>query len=220
SGGAQEVSQQDVDISSLRFSSRFDDRDNLFAPHSGNLAELSLEYASAPLGSQLEFFRFHLSAATYFGFGKRTTLAVGLRTGGIYPVRQQDAIPLQERFFSGGENSVRAFRENELLPVGQDGAPLVDEDGNSLGGEAFATFTVELRQLLWGNLEGALFVDSGALVPEAADLFDPFEVRTGAGVGLRYLLPIGPVRLDAAWNTDPGPGEDTFVLHFSVGMAI
>ncbi len=216
----RDISREDVDISSLRLTSRYDDRDNLFAPHSGNLAELSLEYATAPLGSELEFFRFHLSASTYAPLGKKTTFAAGLRAGAIYPVRTQDRVPLQERFFSGGENSVRAFKENDLLAIGADGVPRVDADGNSQGGEAFATLTLELRRPIWGNLEGALFVDSGTLVPDASQLLDPFEIRTGVGTGLRYLLPIGPLRLDGAWNTNPGPGEDSFVLHFSVGMAI
>ena len=219
-GDLGDVSQQEVDISSIRLSSRFDDRDNLFAPRSGNLAELNLEYATAPLGSELEFFRFHLTASTYVDLGEKTTFAAGLRTGAIYPIRSQDQIPLQERFFSGGDNSVRAFEENELPAIGKDGVALVDVDGNSQGGEAFATLTLELRRQIWGNLEGALFLDTGTLVPDASELLDPFEIHTGVGAGLRYLLPIGPIRLDGAWNTDPGPGEDSFVLHFSVGMAI
>jgi len=214
------VSQEDVDISSIFLFNRYDDRNNIFVPTEGSRAELDLEYGTAALGSELSFFRIQTTAASYQDLSETTTLALALRAGAILPVGSQSDIPLQERFLSGGENSVRAFQEGRLLPTNSEGVELVDDEGNSQGGEAFATFTAELRRRLYGNLQGAIFVDSGFLSADARDFFSPSEIRSGAGIGLRYLLPIGPLRLDGAWNLDAREGEESFVLHFSVGMAI
>jgi outer membrane protein assembly complex protein YaeT len=214
------VSLQDVNLSSLTSNARYDDRDNVFVPTRGWFSEMNLEFAAKSLGSDREFFRGQWTVSVYQPLSKSLSGALSLRGGAIAPLGTQDSIPLQERFLSGGENSVRAFQEGRLLPVGDDGVPLVDEEGNSLGGEAFWTLTAELRQRVWGNLQGALFLDAGALVPKAKDFFNPYEVRSGVGLGLRYLLPIGPLRLDGAWNLDRKEGEDRFVVHFSVGMAI
>jgi outer membrane translocation and assembly module TamA len=134
----------------------------------------------------------------------------------IVPLEDGETIPIQERFFNGGENSVRSFREDRLGPV--------DGEGNPLGGEVRNTLSLELRYRLWGNLHGALFYDAGNVLAEFEDALDFRDLRSGVGVGLRYMLPIGPLRIDGAWNPDPRQltptlEEDNFVVHVSVGMA-
>jgi outer membrane protein insertion porin family len=145
-----------------------------------------------------------------FRLGSESVLAASARTGVITPFGATDVIPLPERFFNGGENSVRSFEEDELLPMGLDGEPQ--------GGEAATTLNLEWRRMMAGNLAVALFVDSGNVVVDTHD-YTRFEgFRTGYGVGLRYLLPVGPVRLDLGMNPAPEDDEDEFVLHFSVGF--
>ena len=65
----------------------------------------------------------------------------------------------------------------------------------------------------------ALFVDAGNLEPDASDLLVFEHFRYALGVGVRYLLPIGPVRLDFGWNPDQHSGESAYAAHFSVGMS-
>src|SRR6185503_7143091 len=113
-------------------------------------------------------------------------------------------------FFNGGENTVRSFKEDELLPAGTTGDPQ--------GGETATTLNLELRRMITDNLAGALFFDYGNLTEVVQDYFDFPGFRSGVGVGLRYALPIGPVRLDFGVNPDPKDGEDEAVLHFSVGF--
>ena len=79
--------------------------------------------------------------------------------------------------------------------------------------------SVELRRRLVGSLTGAFFVDTGNTVLDHNDYLDFDDFRTGIGVGLRYMLPIGPLRIDGAVNPEAGPGEDDYVIHLSVGMA-
>jgi outer membrane protein insertion porin family len=154
-------------------------------------------------------------------------------TGVILPGRNQVIIPIGERYFNGGENKVRSFRESELGPK--------DPSDDPLGGNAFNIMSLELRRLLTDNLVGSLFVDFGNISPnfspeeEGAD--EPFvdrqdvidktfsdyfsDFRPAVGFGFQYLLPVGPARLDFAWNPDHDSerGEDSFNFHFSIGMA-
>jgi len=105
---------------------------------------------------------------------------------------------------------VRSFREDELGPT--------DLDGDPVGGEGATTLSLEWRHLLTGNLAGALFVDAGNVTRDITDYLDFPDFRYGVGAGIRYLLPVGPLRLDFAVNPDPRDGEDEYVLHFSVGF--
>lgn len=200
----------DTSVAALSVALTLDDRDSLLAPTRGRQGRARLEWADDGLGSDTEFLRAQLEYTRLFRLSDSGVLAASARTGLIAPFGNTDEIPLTERFFNGGENSVRSFREDELLPEGASGDPQ--------GGEATTTLNLELRRLLTGNLAAALFVDWGNVTAEVQDYlrFDGF--RTGVGVGLRYLLPIGPVRLDLGFNPDPEGDEDHAVLHFSVGF--
>lgn len=202
--------QSRVNVAGLIGSQRYDARDALFAPTRGGFAEASLEFALQELGSELEFVRSRLSSAYFAALSEEDVLGVGLRMGVIAPAFDDTTIPLQERFFAGGENSVRSFRESRLGPS--------DADGEPLGGEAFGTLSLEWRHELGGAFQSALFADAGYVEAQAEDLFAFDDVRTGVGVGLRYLLPIGPLRLDAAFNPDRRAGEAEWVVHFAIGM--
>ena len=106
---------------------------------------------------------------------------------------------------------MRAFREDELGPT--------DSQNNPLGGEVFHVFSFELRQKIIGNLDGGLFYDRGNVQFDHSDFFESTGFRDALGVGLRYVLPIGPIRLDWGVNPDPKGNESRSVLHFTVGMA-
>jgi outer membrane protein assembly complex protein YaeT len=200
-----------VDISSIALSTISDQRDSVFVPTEGNLLRLRAEYASAALGSELEFLRVQFTETWLKSLREGTVLAASWRGGVVVPLESTDVIPLQERFFNGGENTVRSYREDELGPR--------DVSGTPIGGEGFQVLSLELRQRLRGALEAAAFWDAGTLAPVADDFWRYDDVRHGLGVGLRYLLPIGPLRIDSAWNPSPEDGEDRWRAHFSIGMA-
>lgn len=200
-----------VDISSIALSSISDQRDSVFVPTEGNLLRLRAEYAAAALGSELDFFRAQVTETWLTSLREGTVFAASWRGGVIVPLGSTDVIPLQERWFNGGENTVRSYREDELGPKDAAGVPV--------GGEGFQVLSLELRQRLKGALEGAAFWDAGTLAPQSDDFWRYDDVRHALGVGLRYVLPIGPLRLDAAWNPSPEDGEDRWRAHFSIGMA-
>ncbi|MBI5434763.1 MAG: BamA/TamA family outer membrane protein [Planctomycetes bacterium] len=202
---------QDVNIGSVTLTPSWDDRDQYFVPSRGTFAQISLEYASGATGSELDFVRTRWTASHFLSLGETSVLGASWRGGVIAPLPGTDTIPLQERFFNGGENTVRAFNENELGPL--------DVDGEPLGGEAFNVFSLELRRELTTNLDGALFWDAGDVSSSASDVLSLDDIRHGPGVGLRYRLPVGPVRLDLGYNPDARDEESRWVLHLSVGMS-
>jgi outer membrane protein insertion porin family len=200
-----------VDLSTLRFTQRRDGRDDVFVPSSGTFAEGTLEYGSDVLGSELNFVRTTLTLSRYHALNALTVLAASIRTGVIVPFAEDDSIPLQERFFNGGANSVRSFRESELGPS--------DVNDEPIGGETFTTLSVEARRAFTASMQGAVFVDAGNVALDHADYFEFEDMRYGVGAGFRYLLPIGPLRFDFGVNPDPEAGEDDWAAHFSIGMA-
>jgi outer membrane translocation and assembly module TamA len=201
--------ESDTNVAAFSAALSYDSRDNLLLPTSGTVARARVEWADDAFASDTEFLRGQLEFAHLLGIGE-TVVATSVRTGVIAPFGITTEIPLPERFFNGGENSVRSFGEDELLPPGRDGEPL--------GGEAATTLNLEFRRLLAGNLAGAAFVDVGNVTEDYHDYFDFEGFRTGVGVGIRYMLPVGPVRLDVALNPDPESDEDDVVWHFSVGF--
>jgi len=205
------VEDDDVGISEISIQPTWDARDAFDDPHRGQLTRGAADISADVLGSEVEFVRLRLEHAHFVPIDSLTTLALSARLGWIAPIGGTDEIPIQERFFNGGENSVRSFRESQLGPE--------DANGSPIGGEASTTATVELRQGLGRRFQVAVFVDAGTVELEADDIFDFTDPGFGIGVGLRYLLPIGPIRLDGALNPDPDEGESEGVLHLSVGFS-
>lgn len=202
---------EDANISSIVVAPTWDARDEAFYPTRGEYARLSLEYASKVIGSSLDFVRARWHLSHFRRLLDPGVLGLAWRGGAIAPFEGTDSIPVQERFFNGGENTVRAFREDQLGPA--------DADGNPVGGEAYNVFTAEWRLPVTGRLESALFYDIGNVLLDVGEVGDFQDYRGGLGLGARYALPIGPLRLDMAWSDDPEGDEPSWVLHFSVGFS-
>ena len=99
----------------------------------------------------------------------------------------------------------------------------ISGSGFPTGGNAEVILNAELRVALYGPLGVTGFVDAGNVFPRASDL-NISDIRPAVGVGLRYLSPVGPLRLDLGFNIDrreltPGQLERGSVLHFSLGQA-
>ncbi len=94
--------------------------------------------------------------------------------------------------------------------------PLAFETGS--GGEAVAIFNQEIRFPLWWKLRGGVFFDAGNVFGEAQDL-DLGDLRTSAGIGIRFQLPIGIIRADYGWVLDRREGEAAGRFHFAFGQA-
>lgn len=187
-----------------------DRRDDPLNPHKGIYNTLDLGLADRVLGSQRNFARVLAHNATYHLFAKRLVLARSTEIGDIYAFHWNgsplDAIPLPERFFSGGDTSDRGFPEYQA-------GPRDTSTGFPLGGTALFFNQTELRFPLVGDtVGGVLFHDMGNVFSS----FDKFSFRVSqqnlqdfdymvhaVGFGLRYRTPVGPVRVDLAYSVNP-----------------
>jgi len=106
------------------------------------------------------------------------------------------------RFFAGGDNSVRGYDFETIGPV--------DADGNVTGGNNLAVFSLEYDRLISKSWSLAAFVDTGSA-------FNDFDVdfKTGAGVGIRWYSPLGPIRVDVAHPL--GESDRSTRLHITLG---
>src|SRR5215469_7233704 len=196
-----------------------DRRDDPIDPHKGIYNTLELGWASHIFGSQKsagpnypggDFLRFLARNATYHPLGKHLVLARTTQFGNIasflYSGNPANAIPLPERFFSGGSSSNRGF------PDFQSG-PRDLETGFPIGGNALFFNQTELRFPLIGeNIGGVFFHDFGNTFSDIHNF--SFRVKQqnvqdfnymvhAAGFGIRYRTPIGPLRLDLAYSINP-----------------
>ena len=147
----------DYNYASLKAQATYDSRSDLFFPLRGQRSFISAEYADSFLGSDITLTRLSGGVRYFFPLTQSTVLAMRYRTGLIVPGKDDLNLPIAERFFNGGENTVRSFKQSELGPQ--------DTDGNPVGGLADNVINIELRQRLIGNLTGSLFLDLGNVSP-------------------------------------------------------
>jgi translocation and assembly module TamA len=155
------------------------------------------------------------SGSTYFDLGHywfdtegRSVLALRGLIGSVQGAGQF-GLPPDQRFYGGGSATVRGFKYQSIGPL--------FPDNNPIGGTAINAGTVEFRQRVFGDFGIATFADAGQVSADSA----PFSgtLRVGAGVGLRYYTPIGPVRLDVAVPLNRPPGGDQFEVYLGLGQA-
>jgi outer membrane protein insertion porin family len=120
-------------------------------------------------------------------------------------------LPIYERFFLGGINSLRGF---DYYSVG----PRDPETGDVVGGERMVQLNLEYRFPLYkeAGLTGLVFYDTGNAW-RADTGYDFSDLRKSAGVGIRWYSPIGPLRLEYGWVLDPRDDETTSNWEFSIG---
>jgi outer membrane protein insertion porin family len=182
-----------------------DSRDNAITPTRGGQTAITLD--TAGLGGDTRFIK-SVAFTTYFWpiwFGHiisgRVEAGYGVGWGG-------EKLPLFERFFLGGPNSIRSFRNRRLSPE--------DEAGNRIGGSSEALANVEYIIPLPYNIRLAAFFDIGNAYGFGKE-FDLTDTREAAGLGFRWLSPFGPIRFDYGVNLDRREGERFGTFHFSVG---
>jgi outer membrane translocation and assembly module TamA len=192
---------------------RRETEDNLADPHRGGLLSWTGEFAPNFLGSNLEFIRNVVEARHYYApwDGTNFVLAGRLRFGFIQPIQATEQIPIFYRFFAGGYDSVRGYRLDYLGPRNLTGQPL--------GGEALMDGSLEARIPIYKEIRGVAFMDFGNVFFNIPD-FNLGQLKYAAGVGLRYMTPIGPVGIDIGFPLNPiSEHKDNYHINFSIGQA-
>lgn len=184
-------SDQGINISrSITATRQRDTRDSPFLPSRGSFTNADAEFAGDFLGGDYDFIRLEGSWSRYFRLAEsRNIIAHRIKFGYLDGIGTGDRVPAQERFFLGGANTVRGYKENSIGPKSSEGVPL--------GGELVIIGNLELRRPLIGLLWTSMFVDIGNIWLRPED-FRPSDWRVGAGAGLQFISPVGPIRLDYA----------------------
>jgi outer membrane protein assembly factor BamA len=194
----------------LRANVSYDRRDDPVTPgrgyHLNGLAEAGI--VAGDISSQ--YFRLDLSGAGYIPVGKKGQVNLGAKTSILFPSGGVQEFPIDLRLFTGGPDSVRSFRYNELGPRAVTNDPL--------GGEAMWVANAEYVHVLFGPLKGVGFIDAGSLSP-LGDGFSFGSPELAVGLGMRLDLPVGPIRFEYGHNLTQDDNESSGVWHFAIGTA-
>lgn len=189
----------------------WDTRDDIFDPHSGVLTQLTVRERGRFFRADSEFLQATAEGRWFYPIPWRSVLALRVQGGAIFELGNPGGVPNVERFFAGGLNSVRGWRLNDLGPK--------DAQGEPTGGLSRVELSVEIRTQMFFSWGTAIFLDAGNVDP-GLDAFNPQNLKWAMGAGLRYLSPIGPIRLDIAYrlSEDPTAGQ-RLQYHISLGQA-
>jgi len=230
-------------LSSFSLSGVQSTRDDAVNPTTGRYFSANGQIAARQIGSDVGFFKSYLTAqvfrtlprsrhtifaasgrlGTAFGFPRTVTAtddqgnAMFTPEGALVTQIVRD-LPASERFFAGGDTTVRGFALDQL-----GAASTLDKNGFAIGGSAVVIMNAELRIPLYKELGVVGFFDAGNVFAKTSDI-DFGQLRGAVGFGFRYRSPVGPIRVDLGYKTRrheivPGRREAANALHISLGQA-
>ncbi|OGX16316.1 MAG: outer membrane protein assembly factor BamA [Omnitrophica WOR_2 bacterium RBG_13_41_10] len=198
-------------ISSLEFALSYDSRDNVFNPRKGNVLAGSIACAGGPFAGDKDYVKFFGRASHYVPLGRNSVLEFRGRVGAAEPFSDSKELPIYERFFAGGADTVRGYEERMIGPV--------DPASNDpLGGNSMLIGNIEYTYPLFDFLKVAAFADAGNVWSKLDDM-GKGTIKKSIGFGFRIKTPIGPIMLDYGIPLDKVSGEDKRGpgrFHFSV----
>jgi outer membrane protein insertion porin family len=184
--------------------------DRMWNPSKGSINTASVQYAGGALGGDNYFTKYFGRTAWYFPFFWDTVFLLQGRWGYI-DQREGGDLPVYEKFFLGGMNTVRGFEFGDISP--RDPAT-----GDKIGGEKMMVYNVEYRfpLLKEQGIVGVIFFDAGNVFT-AEESYTFTGIRMSVGGGVRWYSPMGPLRLEWGYNLDPLEGEKQGMWDFTIG---
>jgi outer membrane protein insertion porin family len=181
--------------------------DDVLNPTKGVNTAISLETAGGPFGGDNYF----VSLSAFYGryipikFMDSSFFLKG--TAGMIRGYSGRDVPITEKYYVGGLNSIRGFRYGEAGPM--------DENDEPIGAKNEMYFNFEWIFPIYkpAGVKGVIFTDTGA----GFDDFSSLRMRTAAGVGIRWFSPLGPIRLELGFNLNPKEGERKSLFDFAIG---
>jgi outer membrane translocation and assembly module TamA len=186
-----------------------DTSDNPLNPQTGHRLTLQTDWSPPGFWTEQPFASLRAFGSRYVPLGGRRVLALRLDGAVAWPLGDAVDLTPDRRWYAGGTSSMRGYRRRRLGPL--------DSDGNPIGGEVRILAGAEVRVPLVSIVGMAFFVDSGQVWARRGDA-ELGDLAVAGGAGLLLGTPVGPVRLDAAYNlVSPAPGEPDLVVHFAIG---
>jgi len=187
-------------VSAVNFRLTRDTRDNVFSPNKGLYLSGTTEFAGGPLGADKDFYKVHTKTSYYVPLKFNAVIEFRMLTGFADAYGDSESVPIFERYFAGGANTIRGYNERKVGPLDS-----LTED--PIGGESLLVGNIELTIPVIDFIKLAGFFDTGNVWSTIED-FGSGEYKSGTGVGLRVKTPIGPVNLDYGYPLNDEPGED------------
>lgn len=215
SENASFIIRNSVDLhvtSAIKTSLVRDTRNKRYGASEGSRNSVSVKYGGGPFGGDAEFTKLEGSSGWYFPMPLKTIFHANLSAGQVFE-NETDKLPVYERFYLGGLNTIRGFEYAKISPID----PVT---GERVGGDKmwYANTEIVFPLLEAQGLMGVLFVDAGQVLNDDEDWSDLTDsMKKASGVEVRWLSPMGPLRLVWGYNLDPTDDEDDSVWDFSVG---
>jgi len=193
--------------SAISLSPSIDTRDDYFNPRRGGKHSLFIQNAGGVLGGDNYFVKVTGETSWFFPTPLSTTVNLRAKAGMISGYGGKK-VPIYEKFFVGGLQTVRGFEYGMAGPI--------DINEEPMGGEKMVAFNAELifplaREI---GLKGAVFWDIGKGFDRLSDIT---PLKTAVGAGIRWFSPFGPIHIDIGFNLSPKKGEKGHVLDFTAG---
>jgi translocation and assembly module TamA len=208
---AQDDNSETFGLLSLPARFEWDRSDDRLDPSSGGRLRVENEPFVDVIGNGLLFNKSRVDYAHYLEVVQNPQIVLAGRTAlGAMVGESRDEIPANLRFYAGGGGSVRGF--------GYQLAGQLNDDDDPIGGRSLLELSGEVRVRITESIGAVAFVDAGTVYSSSAPDFSE-TLRVGAGPGLRYFSPIGPLRLDVGFPLNPRDSDDTWQLYISIGQA-
>ncbi len=206
----QEGRRDTYHLVGVPLTARYDSTNSLFDPTLGIRASVSVMPMQALGTNTGSFLISQIGGSTYFDIAGdgRSVMAVRGLVGQVAGVGVF-GLPPDHRFYAGGSGTVRGFRFQSIGPTFPSGRPT--------GGTAVAAGSLEVRQRVYGEFGVVAFVDAGQVTDNGMPFSGGWSV--GAGLGVRYHTPIGPIRLDVGVPLNRRAGDDKFGVYVGIGQA-
>lgn len=188
-----------------------DTRDNIYNPSKGYIANGTIEDAGGIFLGDKNYIKGTTTVALYYTFFEKFTIELKGRAGWSTPYGDSSTVPIYERFFAGGANTIRGYEERKVGPR--------DTGSNEpIGGEALLIGNAEVTFPIYEKiLKGAFFYDIGNVWAKSRDFMTGGEYKSGVGFGVRVNTPVGPFRLDYGYPLVKNHEDDrTGQFYFSI----
>lgn len=197
-------------IRSLSVTLNRDTRQNVFNPDNGSFLSISGLLAGQIFQGTDSYVRVVGDFIKYVPLNTAFKFVTKVSAGRLFEIGTTSSVPIYERFFAGGDYSIRGYKERSVGPK---------RNGQPIGGYTRLVLQNEIRFPVYKKLQGAVFLDTGDVWGESAPLHLS-AMRSGAGIGLLYSTPLGLVRVDYGWKIRPRPGESPARIHFTLGQTL
>jgi translocation and assembly module TamA len=202
--------EESYDLLGFPFYAKWDGSNDLLDPEEGGRFGMLLRPYWSVSAHGDSFVKGEADYRQYFPLSKTPSVTLAGRIAlGTISGAEKDHIPADERFYSGGGGSIRGYAYQTVGPL---------RDGRPTGGRSLLELSLEARVGLTEKIGVVAFLDGGTAFE--GKTFDSGEdLLWGAGLGLRYQTPVGPLRIDVGFPLDRREMDDSFQLYLSLGQA-